>query len=184
MSHATSPSNDMLCVGVIANAHGIQGCVKIKAFNADPTALDRFDTMLDEDTQTPVKIVKILSIKGDLVTARLEGVSDRNAAEALKGHKLVVSRKDLPELEDEDEFYHADLIGLPINTTDGKLYGKVIGLHDFGAGDVLEVDVKKTGKNEFIPFTKAVIPTITSDQLIINLDALQYVIAKEDSSDE
>lgn len=184
MSHATSPQNDMLCVGVIANAHGIQGCVKIKAFNADPNALDRFNTLFDEETQTPIEIGKIVSVKGDLVIARLKGIDDRNAAEALKGHKLMVPRADLPELEDEDEFYHTDLLGLTINTVDGKLYGTVIGLHNFGASDMLEVDVKRTGKNEFIPFTKAVIPTITSDQLVIDLDALTYVIAKEDSSDE
>lgn len=179
MSQAPTPTTDMICVAAIANAHGIQGCVKIKTFNADPAHLDQFNPMIDEATQQPIAIRKVVTVKGDLVIAHLEGVNDRNAAEALKGHKLMIPRDALPQLGDENEFYHADLIDLPIKTTSGKAYGKVLGIYNFGAGDVLEVAIKATGKNEFIPFTTDIIPTVKPTHLVINLDALKYVIAKE-----
>lgn len=183
MSQAPTPTSDMICVAAIANAHGIQGCVKIKTFNADPAQLNQFNPMIDEVTQKPINIRKVVSVNGDLVIAHLEGVTDRNAAEALKGHKLMIPRGALPKLGNEDEFYHADLIDLPIQTTAGKAYGKVLGIYNFGAGDVLEVEVEATNKNEFIPFTKDIIPNVTSTHLIINLDALKYVIAKEEKLD-
>jgi len=97
----------------------------------------------------------VTEVRPRLVVARIDGVDDRDAAAALRGTKLYLDRAALPEPEAE-EFYHADLIGLACETPDGKSLGKVKAIHDFGAGDVIEID----GFDAMIPFTQAVVPEV------------------------
>jgi 16S rRNA processing protein RimM len=94
------------------------------------------------------------------VLVRLEGVADRTAAEAMRGVRLYVPRDALPAMEDEDEFYHADLIGLAAVLADGTEIGKVRAVFDFGAGDSLELSHTATGKPLLVPFTREVVPVI------------------------
>jgi 16S rRNA processing protein RimM len=95
------------------------------------------------------------------VIAKLKGITDRNTAETLNGVELYIERSQLPETEDEDDFYHADLIGLQARLEDGTVLGEVLDLPNFGAGDLIEIGDRKSGQSELYPFTKAVVPTIS-----------------------
>ncbi len=169
-----------LCIAVITGVHGIKGHVKIKTFNEMPQHLNRFNPLTDEVTGEEISISRIVSTKGDMLVAALEGVNDRNLAETFKGHPLVINRSRLPETS-EDEFYYSDLAGLKIQTLKGQSFGTVIGVYNFGGGDMLEVKRTEDGKNEFLLFTKKLFPTVDLKAGVIHmdLDSLIYVHAKE-----
>ena len=95
----------------------------------------------------------------DVLIARVKGLSDRDAAQALTNVKLYATRERLGEA-DEDEFFHADLVGLRAERDDGVVFGTIVALHDFGAGDVLEIKPAAGGRSVLIPFTKAVVPVV------------------------
>ena len=98
--------------------------------------------------------------KGDgMVIAQLSGIADRDRAEALRGLRLYAPRAVLPPIGDDDEFYHADLVGLPAMLGDGAPLGTVIAVHDFGAGDMLEIE-PDAGPKVLVPFTRAVVPIV------------------------
>lgn len=151
-----------VCLCIIGPAHGVRGAVKVKSFAEDPQSLTAYGALQDADG-TPFEIT---SVKPDKMGARLtlRGIGDRNAAEALRGTALFVARDKLPTLEDADDFYHADLIGIEVFSSDGAPLGAVAGVHNFGAGDMLEINMAaaKAGKagSAFYPFTKAVVPDI------------------------
>ena len=155
----------MVCVGAIAGAFGVRGEARVKSFCADPGAIGDYGALGTEDGRTfTIKILR--AIKGGYA-ARLGGVTNREAVEALKGTRLYTARENLPALPD-DEFYHADLIGLSVVDTGGADLGRVRAIHDFGAGDVLEV----LGDKEYmLPFTRAAVPTIdvTAGRLVVDL---------------
>ncbi len=113
-------------------------------------------------TNRPGLTIRILSARTttNVLVARLEGVNDRNAAEKLNGVELYVDRTLLPAPEDEDDFYHADLLGLRAQLPDGTSLGEVTAVPNFGAGDILEVRDERTGDTFLYPFTKAVVPEI------------------------
>lgn len=137
MPEEKAPQESKVCLGVISGAHGIRGEVKIKAFGDDPLAIGAYGPLSDEAGGTTVEITKVRPNKGGLI-ARIAGVGDRTQAEALKGLKLYVARSALPEAE-ENEYYHADLVGLSVELSDGKPMGHVIAVQDFGAGPMLEI---------------------------------------------
>ena len=124
------PEHSRIILGVITGVHGIQGEVKLKSFTGDPEAIASYDP-LDASNGTTLKI-KSLKAHKDFFRARLEGIDDRNAAEALKGLELSITRDRLPEPE-ADEVYHADLIGLCVHDTNGAEIGTVVDVVDFGA---------------------------------------------------
>lgn len=146
-----------VCVGAIAGAHGIRGEVKVKPFTADPLDVGSYGPVLT--TRGTRLDLQPLRVQGQVVVARIDGVADRNAAEALKGLRLYVPRDALPDTDDEDEFYHADLLGLPIVDAAGETIGTVRTIQDFGAGDMLEVALA-TGGTAFLPFTRETVPTV------------------------
>ncbi len=156
---------ERVCVGAIAGAFGVRGEVRLKSFCAEPEAIGSYGPLTTEDGRSfDVKVTR--PVKGGFA-ARLSGVSTREQAEALKGTRLHVPRDHLPGLE-EDEYYHADLIGLEVRDTGGALLGHVRAVHDFGAGDMLEV----LGTQELLlPFTRDVVPTVdlTAKRLIANM---------------
>jgi len=142
---------------VIVAAHGVQGQVKVKCFTAEPAGIAAYGELTDETGSRRFRLKVVGQTRGGVV-AKLAGVGDRNAAEALKGMRLHVARSALPEPE-ADEFYHADLIGLRVERADGTLLGQVVALHDFGAGDLLEV--APAGKASImLPFTRAVVTVV------------------------
>lgn len=153
-----SPASDprLTCVGALAGAFGVQGEVRLKSFCADPAAIAEYAPLLTEDGRSfGIRIVKPLN---GAFAARLTGVANREAAEALKGTRLYVPRERLPDPGD-DEFYHADLIGLAVVDTGGAALGTVRAVLDHGAGDFLEIARPGTA-DLLLPFTRALVPTV------------------------
>lgn len=152
-----TPASRKLCVGIVTGAHGIRGGVRLKSFTAEPSDIGAYGPLSDEAGARRFTLRVTGVVKGAIL-AEIAGINDRNAAEALKGLQLFVDRDQLPPAE-EEEFYHADLIGLRAELANGELLGTVSALHDFGAGQSLEI---ATGGREtiLVPFTKAAVPVI------------------------
>ncbi len=148
---------DRVCVGAIAGAHGIRGSVKIKPFTELPEDVAGYGPVSDEAGNCRFEI-GIEAVRGGMVIAALDGVADRSAAEGLKGLRLYVSKDALPE-PDEDEFYHADLLGLEV-VQDEKRIGTVRSIIPAGANEVLEIDRGSGQETLLVPFTKALVPDI------------------------
>jgi 16S rRNA processing protein RimM len=146
-----------VCVAQIGAAHGVRGEVRLWTFTTDPMAVTQYGALESEDGTRQFEISAVRPAKGHLV-ARLKGIDDRNAAERLTNTKLFVPRERLPEPE-SDEFYHADLIGLRVEDKDGNDLGTVIAVHNFGAGDILEIQPPGGGAM-LLPFTETVVPEV------------------------
>jgi len=145
-----------VCVGVVAGAHGVRGAVRIKSYTAHPEDIGRYGPVESESGERfALRVVS--TAKGGLV-ARIAGVEDRDRAEALRGTRLYLARAALPPTA-EDEYYHADLIGLDAVLGDGALVGRVRAVHDFGAGDMLELD-RPGGPPVVVPFTRTAVPVV------------------------
>jgi 16S rRNA processing protein RimM len=149
---------ERICVAQIGGAHGIRGEVKLKSFTADPMAVKDYGPLMSEDGSASFEIEALRPAKGHLV-ARLRGVEDRDAAERLAHLRLFVPRERLPPAG-ADEFYYVDLIGLVAVTADGTEVGTVIAVHDFGAGDILELRPPAGGTTIMLPFTDAFVPAV------------------------
>ncbi|MCC6467958.1 MAG: ribosome maturation factor RimM [Alphaproteobacteria bacterium] len=146
-----------VCVGVIVGAHGVRGAVRVKSFTADAMDIASYGPLSDEQGRRQFALSAIGQARG-AVLARIEGVQDRDAAEALRGVRLYVDRARFPE-PGEDEFYHADLIGLAVLTVDGARLGTVGAIVNHGAGDMMEIALE-AGGSAMLPFTKAVVPAV------------------------
>ena len=149
-------SSPYVCVGVIVGAHGIRGEVRVKCFTDQPEDLGSYGPVQDESGQRRFKL-RIKGVSKGLALVALNGVVDRNQAEALKGVKLYVDRSFLPAL-DEDEFLVADLVGCNAVSPSGEPLGAVSNVFDFGAGELLEI-VGKDGAI-MVPFTRAAVPQV------------------------
>lgn len=146
-------------MGIVGAPHGVRGAVRIKSFTAAPEAIGDYGVLEDESGARRFTLRVVGSAKGDgLVIAELSGVEDRDRAEALRGLRLFAPRAALPATG-EDEFYHADLVGLAAVLEDGARLGEVVAVHDFGAGDVIEI-ARPEGQPVLVPFTKAVVPVV------------------------
>ena len=148
-----------LLMGRIGAAHGIKGELRIQSFTEDPMALAGYGPLA---TSRPGLTVTITTARanGSTLIARLEGIGDRTAAEQLNGVELYVDRALLPQPEDDDEFYHADLIGLRAQLSDGTTLGEVVALPNFGAGDLIEIRDPQSGDSFLYPFTRRVVPEV------------------------
>lgn len=149
-------SGDVL-LGVVVGAQGLTGEVRVKTFTAQPEQIAAYGPLHTGDGRR-FTIANLRGHKADVVVVAFEGVASRNAAESLKGVELYVSRAALPQAG-EDEFYHADLIGLRAEDEQGRELGVVRAVHNFGAGDVLEI-ARADGGNLFLSFTKETVPNI------------------------
>ena len=154
-------SSRRLCVGVITASHGVRGQVRVKSFTSAPEDIAGYKPLTDASGGMEYRLHWIGKAKGVLL-AKVDGVWDRDAADALRGVELFVDRDQLPQIEDGEEFYYADLIGLSAVLPDGRPYGMVKALHDFGAGHMIEFTLKGSG-NILLPFTKEVVPEINLD---------------------
>ncbi len=156
---AGGDNSGMILMGRIGAAHGIKGEVRIQSFTEDPMALVDYGPLA---TDKPGLTITILSARTttNVLVARLAGVNDRTAAERLNGVELFVPRALLPETDDEDDFYHADLIGLAARLADGTEIGVVAAVPNFGADDLLEIRDPRSGDTYLYPFSRAVVPEI------------------------
>ncbi len=153
--------DELILIARIGAPHGVKGAVRVKAYTEEAAAIGDYGPLAGKDG----RVFQIDHLRPDnsVVIVSFAGVDNRDAAEALNGTDLFIARSALPAVDDTDEFYHADLIGLAAVTPDGERLGSVIAVHDFGAGDVLEIDQETeqaSGKTLLLPFTKAVVPQI------------------------
>ena len=146
-----------ICVARIGAAHGVRGAVKLWTFTEDPLAVKHYGPLMTKDGGRQFEVTHVREAKDHLV-ATLKGIATREDAERLNGLELYIARDKLPET-DEDEYYHADLIGLAaVNAADEPL-GRVVAIHIFGAGDIIEI-APPHGQSMLLPFTNAVVPTV------------------------
>jgi 16S rRNA processing protein RimM len=148
----------LILMGRIGAAHGVKGEVRIASFAADPLALGRYGPLA---TSRPGLFLTVTAARpaGNVIVARLAGIEDRNAAEALAGVELFVDRDSLPA-PDDDDFYIADLIGLEARLTDGTVIGAVAAVPNHGAGDIIEVRDSRSGQTFLFAFTRQVVPEL------------------------
>lgn len=150
---------DRICIAAIAGAFGVRGEVRLKAFTATPEDVAAYGAVTTEDQAQSFTIaLSGQTTKGALI-ARLSGIATKEQAEALKGTRLYVDRDHLPNLPD-DEYYHADLIGLDVYDTGGALLGKVKAVLNHGASDILEVQAPGMSSPALLPFTLEAVPTV------------------------
>jgi 16S rRNA processing protein RimM len=152
---------------VIAGPHGVRGDVKIKTFTAKPQSIARYGALEDESGSRSFKVKLHGEVRG-MVIARLDGIDDRNKAEAVRGLRLYISRDKLPRPKKE-QWYLADLIGLKVERTDGAGIGTVKSVQNHGAGDIVEVEMAN-GKTNFLPFTKRAVPEVDIEKGRIVID--------------
>ncbi|MXQ09486.1 16S rRNA processing protein RimM [Alphaproteobacteria bacterium GH1-50] len=149
---------DRVCVGAIAGSFGVKGEVRLKSFCAEPEDIATYGPLSSEDGAASWEVRLTRPVKAGFA-ARLTGVATKEAADALRGTRLYAPRDRLPALPD-DEFYHADLIGLTVVDTGGAELGRVKAVLNHGAGDLLEVAGKGLKQPVLLPFTKAAVPTV------------------------
>lgn len=147
-----------ICLGAFAGAHGVRGQVRIRSFTEVPEDLAAYGPLGDEAGQREFRLTLTGRAK-DLLLAKVEGVGDRDQAQALKGTRLYVPRAALPPPE-EETYYHADLIGLAAEDLEGSPLGQVVAVHNHGAGDLIELGGGPGGRALILPFTKAAVPLV------------------------
>jgi len=167
--------SDLICIGAIAGSFGVSGEVRLKSFCSEPTDIATFGPLSSEDGSRQFQITLTRPVSGGL-GARIPGVSTKEQADALRGTSLYVARDRLPTLPD-DEFYHADLIGLSAYDTGGELIGKVTAIYNHGAGDIVEISPTRHKSALLLPFTTAIVPNV-------DLAAGRIVVNLPDDSDE
>lgn len=167
-------------MAVIGAAHGIKGELRVKTFTGDPLALADYGPLQARDG----RIFHILDIRpaGTVVVVRFKGVNDRNAAEALAGTELFVDRSVLPDDGEEDEFYHADLIGLEIRDDKGAAIGRIVAVHNFGGGDILDVTLAGR-KGVLIPFTQAAVPEVSIAEGFVRVDPMAAGLVEDEDGE-
>lgn len=177
---AQQSTDERVCVGVIAGAHGLRGLLRVRPFTDTPEDVAAYGPVETEDGTRTLTLSVANRVGKGLVLVRADGIADRTAAEALKGARLYVSRECLPAPE-EDEFYYSDLIGLAAVTGDGVEVGRIRAVHEYGAGDSLEI-AGADGSVATIPFTRAAVPQvdIAGGRVVIDPDRLLHT--REDRS--
>jgi 16S rRNA processing protein RimM len=151
-------ADEPVCVGRVGAPQGIRGEVRLQSFTADPVAIAAYGALRSKDGKQSLEIESLRPGPNGLV-ARFKGVCDRTAAEQLRNLELYVSRERLPQ-PGADEFYHADLIGLKAVTKTGGEFGTVVAVHNFGAGDVLELRPAGGSSTLMLPFTASTVPVV------------------------
>ncbi len=146
-----------ICIARIGAAHGVRGAVKLWTFTEDPLAVKAYGPLLTKDGARSFEVATAREAKGHLV-ATLKGIATREDAERRNGLELYVAREKLPATE-QDEYYHADLIGLAAVNAASEPIGRVTAIHNFGAGDIIEI-APAHGVTMLLPFTNAVVPSV------------------------
>jgi len=153
--------DDLILIARIGAPHGVKGAVRVKSYTDDPAAIGDYGPLVAKDGR--VFAISHLRPEKSVLIVNFAGVGDRDGAQALNGTDLYIRRSVLPASNDADEFYHADLIGLAVLTPGGETLGRVTAIHDFGAGEMLEIEQegsKTKGQTLLLPFSKAIVPEI------------------------
>jgi 16S rRNA processing protein RimM len=147
-----------ICIAKFGAAHGVRGEIRLWPFTEDRLAVKDYGPLETEDGKRRFEIAALRAAKDHLV-ARIKGIDTRDDAEKLNGLELYVAREKLPDTDD-DEFYHADLIGLAAVTAEHVPFGRIIAMHNFGAGDIVEIALDGGGETKLLPFSNAIVPTV------------------------
>jgi len=172
----TDEKDRLILVGRVAGAFGVRGEVRLSAYTADPMALMGYGQLLAGNGAPVLTLTAARPVK-DGVVARVKEVETREAAEALRGTRLFILRSALPE-PDEDEYYLADLIGLKAVSPEGDHLGVVKAVHDFKAGDILEIDPGMGRPSWMQPFTREAVPDVRLADGVVVLVKLPETIAE------
>ena len=148
-----------VCVARIGAAHGVRGEIRLWSFTADPLTIADYGALESKDGKRQF-VIDTLRPNKDFLVARIDGVADRNAAEALRNVELYLPRERLPAIHEDDTWYYADLVGLAAVAPDGAAIGTVAAVYNFGAGDIVEISPAAGGKTLLLPFTEAVVPEV------------------------
>lgn len=177
------PDIDRVCVGAISGAFGVRGEVRLKSFCANPTDIASYGPLTTEDGTTSYTVTLTRPVKSGYA-ATLSGVATKEDADALRGTRLYAPRAALPTLPD-DEYYHADLVGLTAVDTGGERLGKVASVANHGAGDILEITGPGLGNGLLVPFTLAVVPTVdlAAGRVVIDMPDGLLTTEKPDAPD-
>ena len=168
---ATRPKGgreDKICVAQIGAAHGLKGEVRLFSFTQNPTDVGAYGPLTGPD-ERPFEIAS-LRPAGDHFVARFRNIDDRNAAEMLRNIELYIARDKLPPTDDPETFYHSDLIGLTATYRNGTKAGEIVAVHNFGAGDLLEIRLDGASRTVLLPFTEQTVPEvkIAAQQIVID----------------
>ncbi|MEW9918374.1 ribosome maturation factor RimM [Marimonas sp. MJW-29] len=172
--------SDLIPVGAIAGAYGVRGELRIKSYCAVPEDIERYSPLWSEDRSRKFVVAILRPIKNGFA-ARIPEVATKEEADALRGTTLYAERSQLPSLPD-DEFYHADLIGLEVYDTGGAHLGRVKSVQNHGADDLLEVQLAGSSVTVFLPFTKAAVPTVDLSAGRIVADPPLGTLPEQDSA--
>lgn len=161
-------TTDLICIGAIAGSFGVSGEVRLKSFCSEPTDIAAYGPLRTEDGRE-FAVTLTRPVSGGL-GARINGITTKEQADALRGTSLFVPRDRLPSLPD-DEYYHADLIGLAAHDTGGALIGKVTAVYNHGAGDILEISPTGHKSALLLPFTMAIVPNVdlAAGRIVVDL---------------
>ena len=180
---ATDKHDKLVLLGEITGAHGIRGDVLVRTYTAEPEAIASYGDVTDASglKRYSIRVVRVTD-KG--IVARINAIADRNGAEALRGTKLYIERKQLPPAA-EQEYYYDDLIGLRAIAPDGQSIGTVVAVQNFGAGDLLEVQPASGAATEFIPFVDEWVPhvDVAAGTIVIDRRAEDEDESREDGAD-
>ena len=175
--------DERICLGAVVGVHGIKGEVKVKSFTEPDTNVDKYGPVENKNASQKFEL-KVVGYSKELLRVKIKGINDRNAAEALIGTGFYINRDALPELEDDDEFYEADLIGLEVRQNNQAI-GTVARLYNFGAGEIIEIKLTSNGKLEMLPFTKTYVPevNVSGNYITVKSSMMDYASDEEDTDD-
>jgi 16S rRNA processing protein RimM len=180
---AQPEKTERICVARVGAAHGVRGEVRLWSFTAEPAAVAGYGPFETADGR--VVEIEMLRPAKEFFVARLKGVADRDAAERLRNAELYVPRARLPAPDDAEEFYHADLIGLAVVDAGGMPLGTVVAMHNFGAGDVVELRPADRRDTVMLPFTHAAVPEIdiAGGRIVVAAEAFAAAVDSEARSE-
>ncbi|WP_342360180.1 ribosome maturation factor RimM [Terrarubrum flagellatum] len=154
-------SDKLILLGEFGRAQGVRGEVRIKSYTDDPLAIARYQPLTSEDGARSFKIISARPHQGDMIVARVEGVNDRSAAEALTRLKIFAPRGALgAETLEEGEYLQSDLVGLAVRLADGRDVGRIVGIENYGAGDLLAIQIDGRKEPALLPFSDRFAPVI------------------------
>ena len=182
MSKGPSTPGTLVLMGTIGAAQGLRGEVRVKSYTEDPLAIGEYGTLYDGEGN-PFEVLDVRQQK-NMAVIRFRGINDRTAAEKLNGTDLYVDRETLDDEDlDEDEFFYADLEGLDARDADGKSWGTVTAIFDFGAGDILEL-TEKGKRSQLIPFNETSVLEIDFEGGSILIDPVAAGLINPDGDDD
>lgn len=178
VSRAANAQSRLIEMGVFSAPHGVRGQIKLRSYTEIPEDICAYGPLQDKQGRTYA--ISIAGEAGDMLIVSVQGINDRNAADSLKNIKLFLPRSKLPKLR-KGEYYHEDLSGIEVFTADDKPFGRILSVHDFGAGTLVNIALAQGGE-EYMPFNKQTFPNVDIDAGRAIIDP--PFIVKGDQKDE